>query len=128
MNRTRQFLLSDRAVLLYLALVTLIVHLVTSVGYGYFGDEFYWQAMTRHLDFGYVDVPPLAAYLGAISLLLVGPSMFAIHILPALAGAVMVYFAGRRLRHPHPGCQKAAGQFPANVEASQVLHVRDETP
>lgn len=50
--------------------------------------------MAQHLDFGYVDVPPLTAYLAALSRSLTGVSMFAIHIVPAIAGAVTIYFAG----------------------------------
>jgi hypothetical protein len=91
---SRAVLWSDNAILVYLALVKLMLHLLTANNYGYFGDELYWLAMSRHLDFGYVDVPPLVAYLGAFSRWLIGDSLFAIHILPAIAGAVMVYFAG----------------------------------
>lgn len=90
----RNFLWNDNAILIYLALAKLLVHLLTSNGYGYSGDELYWQAMAKHLDFGYVDVPPLMAYLTALSRFLIGASLFAIHILPAISGAVMVYFIG----------------------------------
>ncbi|KNY24766.1 ArnT family glycosyltransferase [Pseudobacteroides cellulosolvens] len=91
---SRHFLWNDNTILIYLALAKLIIHLLTSNGYGYFGDELYWQALSKHLDFGYVDVPPLVAYLTALSRFLIGTSLFAIHILPAIAGAVMVYFTG----------------------------------
>ena len=50
--------------------------------------------MTKHLDFGYVDVPPLVTYVGALTRFLFGSSLFAIHILSALAGAAMIFFAG----------------------------------
>jgi hypothetical protein len=95
---SRKSLWSDNAILVYLALVKLVIHLLTSTGYGYFGDELYFLAMTKHLDFGYVDVPPLVVLLAALSRLLIGASLFAIHILPAVAGAIMVYFAGRLAR------------------------------
>lgn len=85
---------SVTAVLVYLALAKLAIHLLTASNYGYFVDELYWQAIAKHLDFGYVDVPPLVALLVAISRWLAGASLFAIHILPAIAGAVMVYVAG----------------------------------
>lgn len=58
---------SDNTILIYLAFAKLVIHLLTSTGYGYFGDELYWLAMTKHLDFGYVDVPPLVAFLSAFS-------------------------------------------------------------
>jgi 4-amino-4-deoxy-L-arabinose transferase-like glycosyltransferase len=91
---SRAVLLGATAILVYLALVKLIIHLLTANNYGYFVDEFYWMDMAKHLDFGYVDVPPLVAYIGAVWRFLFGASMFAIRILPALAGAVMVFFAG----------------------------------
>jgi hypothetical protein len=91
---SRDFLWSNTVILIYLALAKLVIHLLTANGYGYHGDELYWLAMTKHLDFGYVDVPPLVAYLAAISRALIGASLFAIHIFPAIAGAATVYFAG----------------------------------
>ena len=112
---TRHFLWCDNAILIYLALAKLVIHLLTSTGYGYFGDELYWQAMAKHLDFGYVDVPPLVAYLAAISRFLLGTSLFAIHLLPAIAGAVMVYFAGLTAR------ELGGGRFAQWFSALTVL-------
>ena len=43
-----------------LALITLVLHLVFASSYGYFRDELYYLACTEHLDFGYVDHPPLS--------------------------------------------------------------------
>src|SRR5205814_7413462 len=77
-----------------LALVALIVHLLTIHRYGYFRDELYYVACARHLDFGYVDLAPLSAFLLRIELILFGSSLFALQIFPALASAVMVALAG----------------------------------
>jgi hypothetical protein len=112
---TRHFLWSDTTILIYLALAKLMIHLLTAKGYGYFGDEFYWLDMAKHLDFGYVDVPPLVAYLAAISRFLIGTSLFAIHLLPAIAGAVMVYFAGLTAR------ELGGGRFAQWFSALMVL-------
>jgi 4-amino-4-deoxy-L-arabinose transferase-like glycosyltransferase len=57
-------------------------------GYGFFGDELYTIALSRHLAFGYVDLPPLVPALVALSRALLGESLFALHIVPALAGAL----------------------------------------
>lgn len=91
---SRAVLLGDTAILVYLALVKLVIHLLTSTNYGYFGDELYSLALAKHLDFGYVDVPPLVAYITAFSSWLFGASLFTLHILPAIAGAVTVLLAG----------------------------------
>jgi len=80
------------------AVVALIVHLLTIHRYGYFRDELYYIACARHLDFGYVDLAPLSAFLLRIQLILFGSSVFALRIFPALASAVTVAFAGTLAR------------------------------
>jgi hypothetical protein len=70
--------------------VTLLVHLLTNGRYGYFRDELYYIACGRHLAFGYVDQPPLSILLLRLSQVLLGDSLFAIRLLPALAGAATV--------------------------------------
>src|SRR5438067_6691418 len=77
-----------------LALVALIVHLLTIHRYGYFRDELYYIACARHLDFGYVDLAPLSAFLLRIELILFGSSLFALRIFPALASALTIVLTG----------------------------------
>ena len=81
-----------------LALVALIVHLLTIHRYGYFRDELYYIACARHLDFGYVDLAPLSAFLLRIELILFGSSLFALRIFPALASGVTVALTGMLTR------------------------------
>src|SRR5438552_18182057 len=81
-----------------LAIVALIVHLLTIDRYGYFRDELYYIACALHLDFGYVDLAPLSAFLLRIELILFGSSLFALRIFPALSSAVMVALAGMLAR------------------------------
>ena len=77
-----------------LALVALLVHLLTIHRYGYFRDELYYIACARHLDFGYVDLAPLSAFLLRIELILFGSSLFALRIFPALASALTIVLTG----------------------------------
>src|SRR6267142_2243954 len=81
-----------------LALVALIVHFLTIHRYGYFRDELYCFACARHLDFGYVDLAPLSAFLLRIELILFGSSLFALRIFPALASAFIIVFTGMLTR------------------------------
>jgi 4-amino-4-deoxy-L-arabinose transferase-like glycosyltransferase len=74
--------------------VALLIHLLTNGRYGYFGDELYYIACGRHLAFGYVDQPPLSILLLRLSEILFGSSLFAIRLLPALAGAATVAITG----------------------------------
>jgi len=75
------------------ALVKFGLHLYMAPGYDFFFDELYTNALSRHLAFGYVDLPPLTPALVAFSRVLLGESLFASHIFPALAGAGTLVFA-----------------------------------
>ena len=79
-------------VILLAAAVKFALHMYIAPGYGYFGDELYTIALSKHLAFGYVDLPPLVPALVALSRALLGESLFALHIVPALAGAVRLVF------------------------------------
>jgi 4-amino-4-deoxy-L-arabinose transferase-like glycosyltransferase len=77
---------------LIFAFAKFLIHMLTAQGYGFFGDEFYAIAMSKHLAFGYVDLPPLTPFLVAISRALFGESLLAYHIFPALAGSATLVF------------------------------------
>jgi hypothetical protein len=97
---SRQILLSDTALLAFLALIKLILHLVTSFfgGYGIFRDELYYIACSKHLDWGYVDQPPLSLYLLALNRWILGDSLFALRLLPAMSGSATVFVTGLMVR------------------------------
>ncbi len=82
------------AVLLTLSAIKFLIHVLTSEGFGYFRDEFYYIAASKHLDFGYVDFPPFIAVVTRLVRGTLGESLLALHILPALAGAALVFLAG----------------------------------
>src|SRR5438876_10693626 len=85
---------SESALIIFFAAVALLVHLLTNGRYGYFRDELYYIACGRHLALGYVDQPPLSILLLRLSQALLGDSLFAIRLLPALAGAATVALTG----------------------------------
>src|SRR5580698_7404310 len=64
------------------------------IGYSYFRDEFYYIACGRHLAWGYVDHGPIVAVQARLGEWLFGDSVFAIRILSALAGGLMVFLGG----------------------------------
>ena len=76
------------------AIAKLLVHLYASRHYGYFIDELYYLACGDHLDWGYVDQPPMVALIAKIARLLFGDSLQAIRFLPGLAGAIKVLLTG----------------------------------
>jgi hypothetical protein len=74
----------------------LLIHFYTnlSAGYGIFRDELYYVACSEHLSAGYVDQPPLSIFILALNRLLLGDSIFALRLLPAVAGAATVFTTG----------------------------------
>jgi hypothetical protein len=76
------FWLSSIGIVILLgAIVKFAIHLYYAPEYGFFGDELYTIALSQHLAFGYVDLPPLVPALVALSRALLGDSLFAHHIL-----------------------------------------------
>ena len=77
-----------------IAAAKLLIHLYAGRHYGYFVDELYYLACSDHLDWGYVDQPPLIALITKGVRLTLGDSLPAIRFLPAVAGAAMVWLTG----------------------------------
>ena len=77
-----------------IAATNLALHLLVLKGYGFFRDEFYFVACSKHLAFGYVDQPPLSSVLLAGMRLLFGDSFLGLRLLPILAGALLVFVVG----------------------------------
>src|SRR5713226_4963611 len=82
------------AIVLYIGLAKLAIHLYAARFYGYFGDELYFMACSRHLAWGYVDQPPFIAVTVRIERMLFGDSLQSIRLFAALAGACTVLLAG----------------------------------
>jgi hypothetical protein len=68
-----------------LGAIKLVLHLLVNGRYGYFRDELYYIACSRHLDWGYVDQPPLIALSVRLSRLLFGDSLLGLRLFAALA-------------------------------------------
>lgn len=67
-----------------------LLHLLTATHYGYFRDALYYLACSEHLDWGYVDQPPLIVLLTWIARHTLGTSLLALLFWPALAGAARI--------------------------------------
>jgi len=85
---------SDLAVIGYIAGIKLILQLAAINGYGFFRDEFYYIACSQNPAFGYVDHPPLAMLLLRGIRAVLGDSIFAMRIVPALCGFLFVFMTG----------------------------------
>jgi len=80
--------------LVVLPLLKLGIHLATLPGYGYFRDEFYYLACASRLDWGYVDHPPFSVAVLAAVRAVLGDSIWALRLVPALVGALTVWLVG----------------------------------
>jgi len=77
-----------------IAIFKFLVHLYAAKNYGYFVDELYFIACSKHLAWGYVDMPGLLPLVVRIERVLFGDGLHAIRFLAAVAGAANVLLAG----------------------------------
>src|SRR2546428_8336239 len=85
---------SDRrmpALVFVIALAGVSLHLATGWRYGLFRDEFYYLACANHLDWGYVDHPPLSIVVLAAMHGLLGDSLLAVRLVPSLLFGLLVW-------------------------------------
>jgi len=94
----KDFFASGMAIVWGMALAKFIVHLYFNNRYGYFRDEFDYMSCGDHLQWGYVDQPPLVPFLIHISRAVLGDSLRAIRFIPALASSLLVVQAAATAR------------------------------
>jgi hypothetical protein len=70
-----------------IALLRFVVLMMGASRYGYFGDELYFLAAGEHIAWGYVDFPPLIAFVAWLLRHTTGVSLVAVHTVGALVGA-----------------------------------------
>jgi Dolichyl-phosphate-mannose-protein mannosyltransferase len=73
-------------------------HLLTANRYGYFRDELYYAACGQHLAWGYVDHAPLIAVICWFARRLMGDSLYALRLFPALSAAAKVLLTAWMVR------------------------------
>jgi Dolichyl-phosphate-mannose-protein mannosyltransferase len=73
-----------------IALGKLIFHIYFNNQYGYFRDEFDYLSCGDHLQWGYVDQPPMIPFLIHFCRAVLGDSLRSIRFIPALASSLLV--------------------------------------
>lgn len=89
---------NEVAILVYLALATVLVHLLTGGRYGFHRDELATLDDARHLAWGYVAYPPITPFFGRLSLEIFGTSLAGFRFFAALAQAIAVLLTGLMAR------------------------------
>src|SRR5271155_1910112 len=84
----------SRLMLFALASCKLLIQLAWINHYGFFRDELYYMACGEHLAWGYVDQPPLIAFVAWLARHLFGSSMVSMRLFPVLTGAAVVWLTG----------------------------------
>jgi Dolichyl-phosphate-mannose-protein mannosyltransferase len=73
------------------AFLRLVLYAWIAPRYGYFRDELYYLDCGRHPAWGYVDQPPLIAWMAWLLEHTIGTSLHALRLLPAMAGAGTIF-------------------------------------
>ena len=89
---------TDRLARWALPFAVLAFFAATASGYGVFRDELYYIACAHHLDWGYVDHPPLVALIARLLELVFGRSWVALRLLSAVMAAATVLVVGDTAR------------------------------
>ncbi len=91
MNLTK----SPQRYLLLLALGNIAIHLAFHNNLEYHRDELLYFSLGMHPSFGYASVPPLTSWVASLVQLVVGYSLFAVKLVPAvLSGAFLLLTCG----------------------------------
>jgi len=92
-NGSQQTTRVARWLLVALSAIPLAVQLagLLTPGYGYFIDEFYYFACAARPAFGYVDHPPLAPWILALTRPVLGDSLLGLRLVAFLAGSATVW-------------------------------------
>lgn len=115
-----------RRPVLIIAVAMVALELIVAGRYGMHRDELYFVECARHLSWGYVDQPPLVPAVARLVLTLIGPSLFWLRFLPALAGGatvVMTALTARQLGGGRRAQAVAAMAAAASAQDLAALHL-----
>jgi len=88
----------DTALLVYIALATVVLHLILGNRYGWHRDELATLEDARHLAWGYPAYPPVTPFFGRISWELFGASVRGFRFFANISQAVTVVLTGLMAR------------------------------
>lgn len=93
MNQRILNLWQEWNILFIFVVLKLLIHFIFNANYEFHRDEYLYLDEARHLNWGYMEVPPMIAVIGKIGIWL-GGSVFAVRLLPTLAGTAILILVG----------------------------------
>ncbi len=84
----------EAKVIVFFTVLKFAIHLLANRNFGFHRDELLYLALGSHPAMGYNEVPPFIAFISWLSTHIFGDSVFAIRLLPALFGSMIVYLTG----------------------------------
>ncbi len=89
---------NDTTIVWLLGLALFLLHMFTNHQYGFHQDEMVVLDNANHLDWGFVEYPPLTPFLARIELTLFGLSLVSVRTFAALALSIAMVLAGLMAR------------------------------
>ncbi|HEX2968633.1 MAG TPA: glycosyltransferase family 39 protein [Bacteroidales bacterium] len=80
------------AVILFIALFNVAIHLAAAGNLGYHRDEMLYFTLGAHPAAGYATVPPLTGLIAWLVQNLFGFSVYAVRLFPSIASGIMIFF------------------------------------
>ena len=82
MNNIKRYI----PIILLLSFVKFIIHAFANSNYGFHRDELLHLSASEHLDWGFMEFPPLIAFIGKLSYVFFDYSLWGVRLFPTLAG------------------------------------------
>jgi hypothetical protein len=94
----KDYLLTDTAVLVWMAVALILLHCLTNNKYGFHWDELNFIEDGRHLAWGYIDCPPFTPFVAHIAEMLFGTTLVGMRFFPAVSQGLVLIMAGLMVR------------------------------
>jgi 4-amino-4-deoxy-L-arabinose transferase-like glycosyltransferase len=85
---------SSARLLVIIALAFFLLHLFTNNHYGFHRDELQTLDDARHLDWGFVQYPPITPLIGRVELILFGTSLVGFRVFSTIAVCIVIVLTG----------------------------------
>lgn len=106
-------------IILSLSGVKLLIQLLGNRNYGFHRDELLHLSVSEHLDWGFMEFPPLIGLLGKLSYIFFDYSLVGVRLFPTLAGVgilILCCLMAKELRIPYLSMQKTQSGYSCVVE------------